>query len=127
MELYSFFPKGAYFHFYPFSLHKDETIRWYVTALCDRSAWIITTAVVWYYLRKKAPQIASYWFIFVLYRILDMVAYICTGGIAGIFYLVVYIPIIIYGTYIAQRQTIWTCAEWLYSKIKKKNGNGSNR
>jgi hypothetical protein len=124
MELYSFSPKKRKFHFYPCNPEKIESIRWYVTALADRTAWIIAMLVLWDYLRKKSPQIAPYFFIFVLYRVLDFGAYILNGGIAGSFYLIVYLPIIIYVLFLSFKKEIRSCGERIYSKINR-NGNGS--
>ena len=121
-ELHQFFPSKVYLHFYHFSPNKTESIRWFVTAIVDRVTWIITMTYLWSLLRKFKPEIAPYALIFVLYRGLDLVAYILNGGIAGKFYLIVYVPIIIYALIITYKRQIRDCGEWLYSK-RKNNGN----
>lgn len=118
-ELYQFSPPKVYLHFYPLMPEKTESIKWYVTAIVDRVTWLLTMLFFWGVIRKFKPELSKYAFIFVIYRAFDILAYVFNGSIAGIFYLIVYIPIILYGTYIIFGRQYWKGAEWIYSKIKR--------
>ena len=124
MEAYSFFPKGVYLHLFYFNKGKTESIRWFVTAIADRTIWVVTCLFFCRFITTYRPELSKIAFIFVLYRSLDLLAYILNGSISGKFYLIVYIPISIYVLFLSFNKQIWQAAEWIYSKTRI---NGNNR
>lgn len=123
MELYQLLPEKHYIHFYPFSPQTDESLQWYAKDISFRLFVFFFCLWSWRREKERNTQGARIVLIFPLFWGLEFAVYLMCHSHRGAINLIIYIPILIYGTYIIFGQQIWKAAEWLYSKIK---GNGNN-
>lgn len=118
MEFYQFLPEKDYRYFYPFAPQTDESSQWYAKDIAFRLFAFFFCLWAWARERKREPDIAGIVLIFPLFWALEFVVYLLCHSHRGALNLIIYIPIILYGTYVIFGKQLWQAADWTYSKIK---------
>lgn len=102
-EAHTLFPAGLKLHFYPCNPKFQETIKWYVKDI-DTRLFIFFAFFFWYKREKVRDRaFAQYIMIFVIFCGMDFIVYLLNHSHSGFWYLPVYLPMIIYATYIIKK------------------------
>ena len=134
LELYQLFPRGVRYHFYPLNPGRDEAIRWYVKDVTWRIFVVGLCLFLYFRERSRRDGYPELTLILPVYFGMDFMMYLLNHSAAGIWYTIVYAPILIYGTYLAFKRQIWQAAEWAYARYqkiinrlkRKRKGNGNS-